>query len=703
MACREPEPSLPGAFSILGAVGRDKLLHLKHKLRTLQASCRGAGLLRAMVLLTLDQDTEARLALEMLRTDAAAQFVARQWASVDITEAPEEAPDISWTVACVYHLLAKEKLCPASLREAAYRAALQALSSADDPRLPELQAEARDRCGWDVGNPGGFQPLRSSLSGLPPPSASRSGTRSLPQPIRDPSGWSRAGSLKSTGSPASLASNLEISQSPTMVFLTQPHSPPGPSKLCDEPQASLRPEPAPTGCQEPEQVSWPPSMDNDPPLERPHSPAPQLPVVAPDPSPAGLPDPSTPPKSRAHYPEECTKVSEAPQSLLSPPQSLPSRVLEPTDNATESGTSLPLSVEDTAPQKSKLCPPPPSAPQMPSPFPPPSPSPAYAAPPASSSSAPPAPELESSEQKFYNFVVLHARADEHVALRVRERLEQLGVPDGATFCEDFQVPGCGELNCLQDAIDHSAFTILLLTPNFDCRLSLHQVTQALMSSFVRRGWQDSVIPFQPLETSQLSSDVSRLLSSLVCLDEHSQLFERKVKNTFKRQKLQERKANWKKEQEVRAVREHSQRLDGERQQVAEMNVACSAYWQSYLAWQAQMEKLHATLRTQMSLGTQMPPGAQMPFCGQVPLGFQPPLPTWPGYPQPPLSPWLAGTPPPAFPQPSAFLPAFPGPPQSPGLQPLIIHHAQMVQLGLNNQMWGQSGAQAPEDKTQEAE
>ncbi|XP_042638278.1 TIR domain-containing adapter molecule 1 [Orycteropus afer afer] len=700
MACTEP--SLPGAFNILGTVGQDKLLRLKHKLKTLHLSCQGAGLLRAMVLLTLGQDTEARLSLEMLRTDSAARFVAHQWAGMDVPEAPEEPPDMSWTVARVYHLLAEEKLCPVSLREAAYHAALQAFSSMDDPRLPELQAEARDRCGWDVSDLGDFQCLRSDLGTLPPPSASPLGTRSLPQPIKVPSGWSRACSLRSSGSPASLASNLEISQSPTVPYLTQPRSPPGPSKLCGKPWASPRPEPAPVGHQEPEQVSWPPSVETDPPQEPPLSAVPQLPVVDPDPSPAGPPDPSAPPESRAHYPVECTEMSAAPQSSPSPPQSLPSPPdPQATNNPTKDGTPLPLSVEDTASQKTKSCPPPPPAPQRSPPSPSPSPSPQCAAAPPSSSDPSP-PELESSEQKFYNFVVLHARADEHVALRVRERLEELGVPDGATFCEDFQVPGRGELTCLQDAIDHSAFTILLLTPNFDCRLSMHQVSQALMNSFGRPGWLDSVIPFRPLETSQLSSDTSRLLSSLVYLDEHSQLFNRKVKNTFKKQTLQERKANWKREQETRAIREQSQRLEGERQQLADMNAAYSAYMHSYVAWQAQMEQLHMAFGTQMSLGTHMPPRAHMPSGGQVPVGLQPPMPTWPAYPQPPLPPGLAGNPP-AFTQRPSFLPASPAAPPSPGLQPLIIHHAQMVQLGLNNHMWGQRGTQAPEDKTQEAE
>ncbi|XP_006868978.1 PREDICTED: TIR domain-containing adapter molecule 1 [Chrysochloris asiatica] len=687
------QPSLQGVFDILSATGQDKLLHLKHKLKTLYASCPGAGLLRALVLLTLGQDTKARLSLETLRTDAAAHFVARWWAGVDVTEAPEEPLDMSWTVARMYHLLAEEKLCPALLQEAAYRVALQVFSSTDDPRLPDLQAEARDRCRWDMGDPESFQPLCSDLGGLPS-SASHPGRRSLPQPIRGSSGWSRACSLKSAGSPTSLACSLQISQSPTLLLLTHSHSSPGPSKLCDPPSASPGPQPVPIDGQEPEQVSWPPSVETDPPQEVPHSPNPQLSVVAPNPSPAGLPDPSAPLESRDHYPVECTEISAAPNSLLSPSHPLPSPVLEPTENTSKDGgaPSLPV-IKDTASQKTKLCPPPPSASQTS----PPSPSSPCAAPSTTSSSDPSPPEVASSELKFYSFVVLHARADEAVALRVRERLEALGVPDGATFCEDFQVPGRGELSCLQDAIDHSAFTILLLTSNFNCQLSLHQVSQALMTSFRRHGWQDSVIPFWPLETSQLSSDTSRLLCSLTFLDEHSPLFDKKVKNTFKRQNLQARKAKWKTEQEARAFREQSRHLESERQQAVEMNAAYSAYLQSYLAWQAQMEKLQVAFGAQMSLGTQMPPGVQ------VPLGVQPPFPTWPGGPQPPPSQWPAGIHPPAFLQPPTLLPTSSPPPQSPGLQPLIIHHAQMVQLGLNNHMWGQRGAPAPEDKTQEAE
>uniref|UniRef100_A0A2K5JH06 TIR domain-containing protein n=1 Tax=Colobus angolensis palliatus TaxID=336983 RepID=A0A2K5JH06_COLAP len=507
----------------------------------------------------------------------------------------------------------------------------------------------------------------------------------LPCPTDGVSGWSQGRSLRSTDSPASLASNLEISQSPTMPFLSLHRSPHRPSKLCDDPQASLVLEPVPGGCQEPEEMSWPPSGESASPQELPSSPPPGFPKVAPDATSTGLPETPTAPETSTHYPVECTEGSAGAQSLPSP-------IVEPIKNPcpVKDPSPLQLSVEDTTSPNTKPCPPTPTTAET-SP-PPPPPSSAHLTPSSLFASS-----LESSsEQKFYNFVILHARADEHIALRVREKLEALGVPDGATFCEDFQVPGRGELSCLQDAIDHSAFIILLLTSNFDCHLSLHQVNQAMMSNLTRQGSPDCVIPFLPLESSpaQLSSDTASLLSGLVRLDEHSQIFGRKVANTFRPHKLQARKAMWRKEQDARALREQSQHLDSERIQAAALNAAYSAYLQSYLSYQAQMEQLQVAFESHMPFGTGSPFGARMPFGGQGPLGAPPSFPPWPGSTLPPSLP---------FSQPQAFPTASPAPPQSPGLQPLIIHHAQMVQLGLNNHMWNQRGSQAPEDKTQEAE
>lgn len=116
-----PGPSLRGAFGILGALERDRLTHLKHKLGSLCSGSQESKLLHAMVLLALGQDTEARVSLESLKMNTVAQLVAHQWADMETTEGPEEPPDLSWTVARLYHLLAEENLCPASTRDMAYQ------------------------------------------------------------------------------------------------------------------------------------------------------------------------------------------------------------------------------------------------------------------------------------------------------------------------------------------------------------------------------------------------------------------------------------------------------------------------------------------------------------------------------------------------------------------------------------------------------
>lgn len=296
-------------------------------------------------------------------------------------------------------------------------------------------------------------------------------------------------------------------------------------------------------------------------------------------------------------------------------------------------------------------------------------------------------------------------ADEDVALRVQKKLEDLGVRDGATFCGDFQVPGRGELHCLQDAIDHSGFIILLMTPNFSGALSLHQVNQALTSSFTHHGRQDSVIPFRPLESPSgcrcpEASDTSRLLSGLVWLDEGSPIFAKKVANTFKVQRLSDRRAHWQREQDVRARLRASQRLDAETQQAEALRVAQAAYQHSLQAWWLQMERLRGDFGSHLSLGSQVPCPPPGPLGVQGPWGAAPSFPGWPPSPQSPApAPGYMGTPSPGFPQPPAFPPVSSASPQA----PLIIHHAQMVQLGMSNHMWNQRGAPAPQESAREGE
>lgn len=688
-----PSPSLSGAFAILHTAGEQRLLHLKHKLKSLRTSCPRADLLLAMVLLQLGQDTQARACLDALRADKVAQLVAHQWASKEGLPVSDESPEVSWAVAQLYHLLAEENLCSVPMRDAAYQAALHSLRSGHHPRLQELQEEARAHCGWNrIGDLETLQPLRSDLGHLPSSSPSLpSRTCSPAQPIEGPQGWSRGHSLRSTGSPTSLASQLLISQSPTRPFLSLQRGTVGPSKLCMESEPESEPGPAQDGGQVPEEMSWPPSSET----------VPQLPVEAPDASSTVPPEPPVPAHAGSSWPSpvQCTEASgQAHQAPTGSGQAPTGSEKAPTGSVNISpdpdqkcdfspkAETWAFSATPGTPETSSL---PPSRETPSGVHPPPlTPSPSLTTPAAA------------SEQKFYNFVVLHTQADERVALRVRQRLEDLGVPEGATFCEDFQLPGRGELSCLQDAIDHSAFTVLLLTPSFNCRLSLHQVNRAVMGSLSRRGWHDSVVPFLPLESSleQLGPDTAALLTGMVWLEERSPVFDRKVARTFKPQLLRARQAEWKKEQEARALREMQQQLQEEQRRVQAWAADYRAYWQNYQACCQQMQQLQADLGRFMTTG---PRDHQ-----SVPPAF----PTWPGHPAPFLPPWPPGIPPPAFPQAPAFQPPqsphrtfSPASPQSPGLQPLIIHNAQMVQLGLNNHMWGQRGPQVPQDKKHEAE
>ncbi|XP_068942885.1 TIR domain-containing adapter molecule 1 [Petaurus breviceps papuanus] len=697
----EDTPSLKGAFDILHQAGQDKLLYLKHKLRALRPGSKAGNHLHAMVLLTLGQQTEARIVLDSLRGDKVALSVARTWGGTepllnqeDLLPSEEQA-DIRLAVARIYQLLVEEKLCEVSSRNQAYQAALQALSLCQDARLDSILAEAQSQCDYAIHGAGSFQMLRSDMGCLPVSSAPASRVSSHPWPIRARSDLlateSPPLSLHSTGSPASSASNLEISQSPTLPFLThriQKRSPRGPSKLCEDPQTNSTQEPEPQSRQEPEEMSWPCS-----------EPAASLPVQLsssasgashPQVSSSSIPpSPRTPeaPETSIHSPLECFKALSDPTSLQPasvkpvetvvskedfgvlpglPPMSVP-------PSGEEKTTSLPVQESDSAEKTSG--PKPPVSTQDPSP--------------ASSSSLPLGPELDTG-QRFFSFVILHAQEDEAIALRVRDTLESLGVPDGTTFCEEFQVPGRFELRCLQDAIDNSAFTVLLLTRHFDCRMSLHQVHMALMNSLTRSEKENSVIPFFPLESTLKSAKVSSMLTGLVSLDERSPVFSKKVSSTFSPRRLQAQREVWKKQQEIRAIQEQTQQVVADRERVSQKESALSDFAYHYNLLHQQLQNLTLTFPNQASFvqGNRMP------------------LPPW-AY---SLYPQFAPAPSPF--QPNQFIPPMPFPPgpssapqldpQSAGGQPLIIHNAHMVQLGLNNYMWGRREGQGPneEEKTE---
>ncbi|NWW14561.1 TCAM1 protein, partial [Oreocharis arfaki] len=151
---------------------------------------------------------------------------------------------------------------------------------------------------------------------------------------------------------------------------------------------------------------------------------------------------------------------------------------------------------------------------------------------------------EPDDAKFFTFVVLHANEDEIVAHQVKNLLENMGVPNGATLSEDFFIAGRSHMICFQDAMENSAFMILLLTKNFPCNLCLFQTDTALMQSILDPSKQDSVIPFLPKANALECSRLPPMLSALVTLKESSPHFSRNVHNTFNPKKIREKKALW---------------------------------------------------------------------------------------------------------------------------------------------------------------
>ncbi|XP_043837127.1 TIR domain-containing adapter molecule 1 [Dromiciops gliroides] len=701
----EEIPNLKGVFDILCQAGQDRLLYLKHKLKAPWPSCKASDLLYTMVLLTLGQKTEARISLDSLRGDKVALCVARTWEGTEFLLnqvgplpseqqadplSSEEQADIRLAVARIYQLLVEEKLCEASFRNKAYQAALQALSLCHDARLDSVLAEAQAQCGHIFGD-GSFQTLRSDMDCLPVSSAPASRVSSHPWLIRPRSDMlateSPPLSLRSTGSFTSFASNLEISQSPTLPLLSyQPQKRilRGPSKLCGDPQTNST-------------QSSEPQVGEEPEMSRPHSdPATSIPgwpsssasvVSSPQaPRPSDTPSPPTPgtPETSIQSPVECFEALSDPTSLqpasMKPAETLVSKEgfevlpgLSPMSvpPAGEGGATGP-SVQESDFQEKSSGPRPPLPTQDP--------------PPSVSSSLPSGPELGTG-QRFFNFVILHAQEDEDIAFRVRDVLESLGVPDGTTFCEEFRVPGRFELRCLQDAIDNSAFTVLLLTRHFDCRKSYHQVHTALMNSITRTDKENSVIPFLPLESTMKPAEVSQLLTGLVSLDESSPVFSRKVSSTFKPRRLQALREAWEKQQEIRAIQEQTQKMAADRESVSQKQYALSDLSYQHRLLQQQLQNLTLAFPSQAAFA----PGYGMPpLLSAWPYGLPPHLPAAPG----------------AF-QFNQFIPPMPFPPgpssspqldpQSAGAQPLIIHNAHMVQLGLNNYMWGRNEGQGPSE------
>ncbi|XP_061652286.1 TIR domain-containing adapter molecule 1 [Phyllopteryx taeniolatus] len=154
---------------------------------------------------------------------------------------------------------------------------------------------------------------------------------------------------------------------------------------------------------------------------------------------------------------------------------------------------------------------------------------------------------EEDEVRFYPFVILHAPEDAEVAESMKEKLESVLCSEGATFSEDFAVPGKSTIRCIEDAINNSAFTVLLLTRNFNTRMLELKTNSALINSINKQHKYNTVIPLVPRENGMPRHRMPLVLQTVVPLEEKKS-FENKIKRAFSPAKIQRQRSIWSEEQ-----------------------------------------------------------------------------------------------------------------------------------------------------------
>ncbi|KFR04834.1 TIR domain-containing adapter molecule 1, partial [Nipponia nippon] len=587
----ELQPSFEDVFNILSQIPQDKLLSLKYKLKHLIFGP-SSKLLQAMVLLTLGQEADARICLDALRDNRAAQYVhqtklgaAGVQADGEDLQPPQLDAGAMALLAQIYSVLEKEKLCSHEATDRACQAATRACNASKETQgdtlnsIPAEDQEEHDSA-ISIGPGDKFQTLRSdeALRFLQTASPTYV-VRSSPVQIGGNSDLSGPRTLCSSGSP-SLPSHFEVSASPTVVFHTQPSSHkrvPQPSRLCEGSTSGAGQPDGDRQSHGPQETSWDsrssshPGQDTGAQVPQPEKvlqvssrppalpiPETQLPTLGALNQPAESSDVSSTVAAEPHTPEENTDkkrdekrsatgvpasratVDTAPAHKSMKDSEVPAGIPSNSASASISTSSLPPPPYSSS---STLPPPPQGVPSSFS-YPPPlhgSPSPAWPPPLQTVESVP---TSEPDSGKFFTFVVLHASEDEIIAHRVKDLLEKMGVPNGATLCEDFSIAGRSHLTCFQDAMENSAFIILLLTKNFLCNLCMFQTNTALMESILKPSKRDSVIPFVPKENPLERSQLPSTLGGLMPLDENSPGFSRIVQNTFTTSRINQRKAMW---------------------------------------------------------------------------------------------------------------------------------------------------------------
>ncbi|KAF3699278.1 TIR domain-containing adapter molecule 2 [Channa argus] len=179
-------------------------------------------------------------------------------------------------------------------------------------------------------------------------------------------------------------------------------------------------------------------------------------------------------------------------------------------------------------------------------------------------------EEEEEEAVFYPFVILHAPEEEDMAESIKQKLEKVIGTEGAIFCDEFAIPGKSTLRCVEDAINNSAFTILLLTCNFNTRMLEIETNSALINSINTTHKYNTVIPLLPRENTMPRENIPIALQTIVPLEENRN-FEKKIKKALNPAKIKQLKKIWVEDQSLKRQIERQDRL--KRQKIQEFKMA----------------------------------------------------------------------------------------------------------------------------------
>ncbi|XP_078525059.1 TIR domain-containing adapter molecule 1-like [Lissotriton helveticus] len=525
--------SLDDIYRSLAGYPQDRLRELQSRLQQ-EPPTDSRKLLEAIILKSLGQPESALELLKSMPNIKAAQYVANkvqneslQCRGDQVSPSPQD-PELLQTVEQIYRLLHKHNIwC--------------------DPDQPRT--------------------LRSGLGFSPSSTSPRVKSPCIPINGAKRSPCTASGSLLASNSVESMSGNVAISQSPTALFITERHQQRTPSKLfndatlshgqqrgggggdvagdVDDNRRMVVTHPgkdteetgsASTGSGP--QVLKEPTIEHFT-VERTDMPGTSLLV-------------SEMEKVPAHCPEKTSALSfnNETKPVTSCPSTIPVKCASPLKERSRnlSAPSTPsLPIVDTSPQEQTEVKKPPSS---------------YV--------SPPSPELQSTEDGFFSFVILHVQEDDEIASKVQGKLESLGVKNGTTFCDGFARPGSCRLTCLEEAINSSAFTILLLTKRWTSCWADFQTNTVLMNAIKRGHKYNTVIPFLPRTDRLSESDMPMSLGALNPLDESSPMFSNKVKKTFAPGQIEKQKIIWRREEAVRVRREKTEDLRLEILQVHEI-------------------------------------------------------------------------------------------------------------------------------------